>query len=120
MILNRGMAEGAASAGFEPQHLLWMPNPVDTDRFAPCDAKRRWQLGERFGIPASAPVVIFVGRLAPEKELQPLIRAFATSSCNPPQRHRSRAARGQRRHGLTLGAVSGDTRRILVRPTTGV
>lgn len=84
MILNRGMAEEAASAGFEPQHLLWMPNPVDTLEFAPCDAERRLQLRERFSIPASAPVVIFVGRLAPEKELQSLIRAFAASLGDQP------------------------------------
>jgi glycosyltransferase involved in cell wall biosynthesis len=77
MILNCGMAEEAAAAGFEPQQLLWMPNPVDTGEFTPCDPERRCQLRERFGIPASAPVAIFVGRLAPEKELQSLIRAFA-------------------------------------------
>src|ERR1039458_6756542 len=34
MILNRGMAEEAASAGFEPHHLLGMPNPVDTGECA--------------------------------------------------------------------------------------
>lgn len=78
MILNPGMAEEAIAAGLEPDRLLWMPNPVDTDEFAPCAPDRRRELRARFGIGPSAPVVIFVGRLAPEKELPSLIRAFAT------------------------------------------
>jgi glycosyltransferase involved in cell wall biosynthesis len=36
-------------------------------------------LRARFGLEPSAPVVIFVGRLAPEKELPSLIRAFAAT-----------------------------------------
>ena len=35
MILNPGMAKEATAAGLEPDRLLWMPNPVDTDEFAP-------------------------------------------------------------------------------------
>ena len=79
MILNPGMAEEAIAAGLEPDRLLWMPNPVDTDEFAPCAPERRRELRARFGIGPSAPVVIFVGRLAPEKELPSLIRAFAAA-----------------------------------------
>jgi glycosyltransferase involved in cell wall biosynthesis len=77
MILNPGMAEEAAAAGLEPDRLLWMPNPVDTDEFAPCSAERRRELRARFEIEPFAPVAVFVGRLAPEKELPELITAFA-------------------------------------------
>jgi glycosyltransferase involved in cell wall biosynthesis len=77
MILNSGMAEEATAAGLEPDRLLWMPNPVDTDEFAPCAPERRRELRARFGIEPPAPAIIFVGRLAPEKELPSLIRAFA-------------------------------------------
>ena len=77
MILNQGMAEEARAAGLDQRRLLWMPNPVDTDAFAPCDGGRRQELRARLGIPAEAAVVIFVGRLAPEKELASLIGAFA-------------------------------------------
>ena len=79
MILNPGMAEEAAAAGLPPDRLLWMPNPIDTDEFAPCAPDRRRELRARFGIEPSAPAVIFVGRLAPEKELPSLIRAFAAA-----------------------------------------
>ena len=77
MILNPGMAEEATAAGLEPDRLLWMPNPVDTDEFAPCAPERRCELRARFGIEPSAPVIVFTGRLAPEKELPSMIRAFA-------------------------------------------
>ena len=86
MILNPGMAEEAAAAGLEPDRLLWMPNPVDTDEFAPCAPERRGELRARLGIGPSAPAVVFVGRLIPVKDLPSLIRAFATehpSSENP-------------------------------------
>jgi glycosyltransferase involved in cell wall biosynthesis len=79
MILNPGMVAEAAAAGLEPDHLLWMPNPVDTDEFAPCTPEHRRELRARFGVGPSAPAVVFVGRLAPEKELPSLIRAFASA-----------------------------------------
>lgn len=77
MILNSGMAEEAYAAGFGPQNLLWMPNPVDVDRFAPADSAERLRLRREMTIPDNAPVLLFVGRLAPEKELLSLLGAFA-------------------------------------------
>jgi len=77
MILNPGIAAEAVAAGLDPQRLLWMPNPIDTDEFAPCSAGVRQELRDRFKIPARAGVVIYAGRLAPEKELSSLIGAFA-------------------------------------------
>jgi glycosyltransferase involved in cell wall biosynthesis len=77
MILNSGMAEEAVAAGLDPQRLLWMPNPVDTDEFVPCSPEARRDLRDRLRLPSRAGVVIYVGRLAPEKELSSLIGAFA-------------------------------------------
>lgn len=78
MILNSGMADEAISAGFKRQQLLWMPNPVDTEEFRPCGPDCRLVLRAELGIPAQAAAVIFVGRLAPEKELPSLIGGFAS------------------------------------------
>jgi glycosyltransferase involved in cell wall biosynthesis len=77
MILNEGMREEALREGFAPGQLLWMPNPVDTDEFSPCDGEERLRLREQFGIPAAAKVVLYTGRLAPEKALPTLMAAFA-------------------------------------------
>lgn len=77
MILNSSMAGEAAAAGFEARQLLWMPNPVDTTDFAPCQPAERDRLRALLSIPSLQPVVVYVGRLAPEKELGSLIGAFS-------------------------------------------
>jgi glycosyltransferase involved in cell wall biosynthesis len=77
MILNDGMKEEALQEGFPPEQIYWMPNPVDTDEFAPCTPAERLERRARFGIPATAPVALYCGRLAPEKALPSLIDAFA-------------------------------------------
>jgi glycosyltransferase involved in cell wall biosynthesis len=77
MVLNSGMEEEALAAGLEKKQLYWMPNPVDTAEFAPATPAMRCALRQEFGIPLDAAVIVFVGRLAPEKELPSLLRAFA-------------------------------------------
>lgn len=77
MILNDGMREEALHEGFPPEQLCWMPNPVDTEKFAPCDAASRLERRARFGISPAALVVLYCGRLAPEKGLPSLLDAFA-------------------------------------------
>ena len=77
MILNDGMRAEALRAGFDPARLHWMPNPVDTGEFSPCGDAERFALRERFGVPHSAMVVLYCGRLAPEKALPSLLEAFA-------------------------------------------
>jgi glycosyltransferase involved in cell wall biosynthesis len=77
MVLNPGMVEEARDCGLDEERLCWMPNPVDTAVFAPPAEAERAELRERLGIPARAPVILFVGRLAPEKELGSLLDAFA-------------------------------------------
>ena len=77
MVLNDGMREEAMGVGFPSGQLHWMPNPVDTDEFAPCGEDRRRELRARFGLPADAPVILYLGRLAAEKLLDVLVDAFA-------------------------------------------
>ncbi len=85
MILNPGMAEEAVAAGLRAEQLRWMPNPVDTAQFAPCEAARRAELRARLGILPDAPVAIYVGRLAPEKELGSLVAGFARAARQSPE-----------------------------------
>jgi glycosyltransferase involved in cell wall biosynthesis len=77
MILNQGMHQEAIQEGFPAKQLYWMPNPVDTDEFAPCVPEERPKRRTQFGIPLMARVVLYCGRLAPEKALPSLIQAFA-------------------------------------------
>jgi glycosyltransferase involved in cell wall biosynthesis len=71
------MAQEAHDAGFPPEQLYWMPNPVDVEQFSPGDPEERRHFRQEQGIPADCPLVLYVGRLAPEKELPSLLGAFA-------------------------------------------
>ena len=85
MVLNDGMVQEAVEAGFRREHLVWMPNPVDVDVFAPLSEEARALLRDRLAIPRSAQVAIFVGRLAPEKRLPSLVRGFARAVAKFPE-----------------------------------
>lgn len=75
MVLNSGIAEEAVSAGFRKEQLFWMPNPVDVERFSPAGQAQRNDLRAVAGIKDQT-VIIYVGRLAPEKNLPCLLDAF--------------------------------------------
>lgn len=85
MVLNEGMRREAIEHGLSPTQLLWMPNPVDTEEFSPVSELDIRGLRLSFGIPAEGPVVIYCGRLAPEKRLNSLIEAFVLVSKGMPQ-----------------------------------
>ena len=85
MILNEGMRTEAIDSGFSAQSLHWMPNPVDTDEFTPALPRDQGELRSRFGIPARARVIVYCGRLAPEKALPSLIDAFAIVAQEDPE-----------------------------------
>jgi glycosyltransferase involved in cell wall biosynthesis len=78
MVLNPGMMVEAAECGLRASKLLWMPNPVDLEEFCPLAPQARSALRARLHISEQSEVVLFVGRLAPEKELVSLVRGFAT------------------------------------------
>jgi glycosyltransferase involved in cell wall biosynthesis len=77
MVLNEHVRQEAIEHGLSPDQLLWMPNPVDTEEFAPATGLERRSLREKLGISATAPVVLYCGRLAPEKGIPLLLEAFA-------------------------------------------
>ncbi len=67
MVLNPGMMVEAAECGLRQSKLHWMPNPVDLEEFCPVTPLERSGLRTELGIPDQAGIVLFVGRLAPEK-----------------------------------------------------
>jgi glycosyltransferase involved in cell wall biosynthesis len=76
LILNPGMVEEAKAAGVSPALLGWMPNPVDTDQFQPCTPEQRSRIRRDLNIAEDARLIVFVGRLGPEKEIPSLIGAL--------------------------------------------
>lgn len=84
MLLNEGMMEEAVADGFSRDQLIWMPNPVDVDVFRPPSAAEKAEWRRELDIPADARVVIYVGRLSPEKGLSGLLRGFAQTVQSAP------------------------------------
>jgi glycosyltransferase involved in cell wall biosynthesis len=85
MILNDGVRQQAIDHGFAPQKLVWMPNPVDTDEFSPADPAERSRLRAKFGVPPTAPVILYCGRLAEIKALPSLLDGFSSASVKYPE-----------------------------------
>lgn len=68
--VSRSVAEYSARVGgLPPSKLVVIPNAVDVDRFATAAPAE-------FGFPANARVILFVGRLHPQKDPVRLIEAF--------------------------------------------
>jgi glycosyltransferase involved in cell wall biosynthesis len=77
LVLNPGMTEEAREVGFDLARVGWMPNPVETEEFRPATRKQRVEIRRELGLEPDMPVVVFTGRLAPEKKLHWLVGAFA-------------------------------------------
>jgi glycosyltransferase involved in cell wall biosynthesis len=105
VVLNDGMREEAMAAGFAVDQLQWMPNPIDTDNFAPCGERERIELRRRFGIPSAAAVVLYSGRRAFEKALPVLIDAFALVARQVPEAMLVLVGDGPLRPGLVMQAT---------------
>ncbi len=113
LILNQDMQQEGLNAGFPREQLMWMPNPVDVEDFAPCSAEDRMRIRERLRLPADALVVVYVGRLAPEKALESLIEGFAIASRRIPQARLLLVGDGPLRASLEALASKLDCRGVI-------
>jgi glycosyltransferase involved in cell wall biosynthesis len=77
LVLNPAMEQEALRAGLSKEQIGWMPNPVDTGEFRPAAEERKAALRRLNGFPERDPMIVFVGRLAPEKQLPSLLEAFS-------------------------------------------
>lgn len=68
--------------GVDPARLRALPRGVDAERFHP--GRRRRETFARFGLPGGI-TFLYVGRLAPEKNLELLLDAFAELSARRPE-----------------------------------
>ena len=76
MVLNEGMFREAIDTGFQPNQLVWMPNPVDSSYFHPLSEAQRRELRRELGVREGSYVIVYSGRLAPEKQLSTLIKSL--------------------------------------------
>jgi len=70
------LAQSYLQAGLPEEHLVRIPNGVDTSRFHPVDGVTRVQLRRELELPPNAPVVLFVGVVNPRKGVDRLLQAW--------------------------------------------
>lgn len=75
LVTSGSAAEEARALGIPPERIHAIPNGVDTERFAPVDPDER-EAAKRALELSPAPLVLFVGRMVPEKEPDLLLEAF--------------------------------------------
>lgn len=79
MTISREIDAELARAGVAPERRPFIPNGVDTRRFAPATPDERARLRAEHGL-SDGQVAVFVGRLAPEKRVDLLLRAWSAAS----------------------------------------
>ncbi len=84
MVLNDEMVGEALAAGIPAEKLLYMPNPINVEAFSPVAPSERAALRNRLGIPDTARVLLYTGRLSHEKGLVWLLDAFAMAASRVP------------------------------------
>jgi glycosyltransferase involved in cell wall biosynthesis len=65
-----------AALGVAAERRCFLPNGVDIDRFARADERERAELRARLDLPGT-PLVVYTGRLVPEKRVEDLLVAWA-------------------------------------------
>lgn len=89
----------ALGLGIQPSQLHFIPNGVDTDRFAPVKARPKG-LRAQWGVPENALLVGFIGRLSPEKGPDIFLRAARVMQHLEPDVHFVMVGEGPLRHDL--------------------
>ena len=85
LVPGRAMAEMLQDYGFAGQ-TLQMPNPVNLADFQAADTPEiRRAVRGRYHIPQAAPLIISLGRLAAEKNLDMMLRAFELAHARRPE-----------------------------------
>jgi glycosyltransferase involved in cell wall biosynthesis len=98
------LATRVQAIGFPAAHSHVIPYGVDSELFAPDPARRAiWR--ERLGIPASAPMLLGVGRMATKKGFHLLIDALPALLDALPEAHLVLAGGGDRLEEFRRGAA---------------
>lgn len=83
VVISQEIDEELRDAGVPGERRVLIPNGVDTSRFHPTSGEDRRTGRERLGFGAD-PIVLFVGRLHPQKGVAVLLEAWAGVRCSYP------------------------------------
>lgn len=83
VVISREIDQELAARGIGPEKRFFIPNGVDTARFAPVTAAEKRRLRQELGLDAGE-LAVFTGRLAAEKQLDKLIALWPqVRACYP-------------------------------------
>ncbi|GAA5533488.1 glycosyltransferase family 4 protein [Deinococcus aluminii] len=102
---GRAMVEMLRRYGFGGEVKLF-PNPVDLTAFQQASGQA---FRAEYGVPQDAPLAMYLGRLAPEKNLEVLLRAFAQAQASRPDLRLLVVGDGPSREEAQAGAPEGVT-----------
>lgn len=77
VVINDTFRQELLEAGAREEQIVYIPNGVDTKRFAAPDADLRLARRVEAGLPTDAQIAVFTGRFAPQKNLPMLLAAWA-------------------------------------------
>ncbi|MBI4316043.1 MAG: glycosyltransferase family 4 protein [Chloroflexi bacterium] len=83
--ISREIDSELEALGIPAEQRVFIPNGVDTERFAPLPPDKKQAMRAMLGLPADAPIVIFTGRLAPEKQLDKLVLLWPAVRARVPE-----------------------------------
>jgi len=86
--------------GFQRERIVEIPNGVDTQRFTPATASEKLELRRALGLPQEGPLVIFIGRLQPQKGVETLLHAWKDVQPSNPSAHLLLVGQGPERAKL--------------------
>lgn len=74
IVISRQTDKELADDGVPEEKRAFIPNGVDIDRFAPLEFEEKIALRSQLGFPPDGKIVVFAGRLSPEKRVANLIK----------------------------------------------
>lgn len=74
--LSAQITQELLEQGFARERIVEIPNGVDTQRFVPVRAEEKSRLRRELQLPTEGQLVIYVGRVHPQKGVEVLIRAW--------------------------------------------
>lgn len=81
--VSPGLTASYLAAGLPAGRIREVPNGVDASRFRPASAQERASLRARLNLPASRPLILFVGVIAPDKQPHVLLEAWLRLQQDP-------------------------------------
>jgi glycosyltransferase involved in cell wall biosynthesis len=106
-VISREIDKELAEIGIDESKRVFIPNGVDTNRFFPANDGEKSDLRKSLRLPTNAQIAVFTGRLAAEKRVDILLRAWNRTHESYPATHLVILGTGEEEESLKSIAHSG-------------